>query len=418
MKTGSDVYNFLGAELQASFAACDNFDELVASSITELPDAEFELRRTRHGSIERFFRTTKRIFERCVSGGYSDDLRRLILHDSHSFVPAGLYELLPAEAWTTPLFYRTDESKSGRVFELQCPGSGWGDLPLLSALYRQLSPHKYLNTFAPEAAVASDIATVCGAENPVVLHLLDNASNPASMKYLMSRTQPPLFYCGFSREAANAKAQFVRSHSVFGLISENLFRTRLQRCARQELWFDCPPLVIFDQKMMLCLPFLEETMAEFDDSIREILVYSYPVTGAGFRDVDGHWVTIEAFLARRPSERRYFLKYAGSDTNRNWGSRGVHRLNNNKAESILKSAVADAQQGLPWLIQPEISEKETVRFYSRAIDEVASSSITAKYSTFYGPSGMVGLRTMHRNHHNVHGQRDTVIGLAVPIPPS
>lgn len=415
MARGAEVFDFLEAQLRASFAACGIFEELVARSVTELPDHEFELRRDRHSTFERYFAATKGVFQRCVSGGYSEGLRRMILRDSESFVPAGFYERLPGEAWTTPLFYRTDESKSGHVFELQCPGSGWGDLPLLSCLYRNFSPHKYLESFAPETTIASDIAAVCGVTNPFVLHLLDNASNAPSMRFLMSRTQPPLHYCGFSREAVNAKVHFVRSHSVFGLINENLFRVRLERCARGELWFDCPPLVIFDQKMMLCLPFLEETRAEFDDSIRDILVYSYPVADTGFRDIDGRWVTLEAFMARKPSERRYFLKYAGSDTNRNWGSRGVYRLNNNKAGSLLKMAVADAEIGLPWLIQPEVAEKETIEFYSRATEDITSSKLTAKYSTFYGPSGFVGLRTMHRNHHNVHGQSDTVIGLAVPV---
>lgn len=414
METSSEVYQFLERELRGSLAASDSFTELVAASLKIVPDSEFELRRRRHASFVAFFEAAKGIFRETLKGAYSEQLRRWLLRDSESFLPGDLYKRLPEEAWTIPRFFRTDESKSGLVFELQCPGSGWGDLPLLAKLYRTMGGAKQLDGFAPEVAVANDIAEACGEAVPQVLHLLDNASNPVSMRYFMSVTQPPLHYCGYSKAALNGKANFIRSHSVFGLVSENLFRARLARCARGELVFDLPPLVIFDQKMMLCLPFLVETRDLFDDAIRNILTYSYPVSAAGFRDVDGSWVTIEEFLGRTPARRRYFLKYAGSDTNRNWGSRAVRRLNRNTAAEILRAAVAEAENGYPWIIQPEISEKELVDFFDRDSNTLMRERKTAKYSAFYGPSGLVGLRTMHRLHQNVHGQEDTVVGLAVP----
>lgn len=414
MEKSAEVYQFLEAELRASFAACDNLTEIVASAPVPVQTKEIVNRQQRHRTFQRFFQQCRDIFSRCVQGGQSDALRRMLLHDSESFMPPGFYERLPKEAWTIPLFFRTDESKSGRVFEVQCPGSGWGDLPLLARLYRKTHPSSWLDTFTPEGTVADDITVICGVAGPSVLHLLDNASNPVSMKYFMSLTQPPLRYCGFEKSAANNAAQFVRSHSVFGLVSENLFRRRLEQCAQRELWFDLPPLVIFDQKMMLALPFLDETREAFDDNIRDILSHTYPVTADGFRDADGQWVTIGEFLARSHSKRRYFLKYAGADTNRNWGSRSVYRLTNNKADALLKHAIEDGTNGLPWIIQPEIAEKENITFFGRESDGIEQTRLTAKYSAFYGPSGLVGLRTMHRNHHNVHGQADTIIGLAHP----
>ena len=416
MSGSANVYELLEAELRASFACCHKFGELVAARPTNVDEVEFDKRRRRHRTFQNFFESVKSIFARCVAGRQSSELRRMVLQDSWSFVPSDLYERLPEAAWSTPLFFRTDESRNGDVFEIQCPGSGWGDLPLLRTLYRAICPSSWMDAYTPEATIAADIADAVGASAPQVLHLLDNASNPASMRSLISKTQPPLRYCGYEPDTKNGEAQFVRSHSVFGLISENLFRTRLELCARDLLKFDLPPLVIFDQKMMMCLPFLDETADEFNDTIRDALVYSHPVTERGFRDVDGAWVTIPEFLDRPNSKRRYFLKYGGSDTNRNWGSRAVYRLDSKKnATSLLSAAVDDAQRGLPWIIQPEASEKETVSYFDRKSGELVEANLTTRYSSFYGPSGLVGLRSMHRKHHKVHGQPDTVVGLAAPI---
>lgn len=51
-----------------------------------------------------------------------------------SEAPAGLdveyHKNLPACCWNAPIIYRTDQSLSGKVYEIQAPGSGWGDLYL------------------------------------------------------------------------------------------------------------------------------------------------------------------------------------------------------------------------------------------------------------------------------------------------
>jgi hypothetical protein len=178
--------------------------------------------------------------------------------------------------------------------------------------------------------------------------------------------------------------------------------------------FDLPPVLVFDQKIPLCLPFLDETRDLFSDAAREMLTYSYPIQENGFRDVDGTWTTIQEFVKRPASQRRYFLKYAGCDVAINWGSRSVYRLNDNKAIPLMNRAIQDARRDRFWLIQPEISEKERVIFLDRSSSEPAEKKMTIKYSCFYGPTTLIGVRTMHRNHYKVHGQKDTVVGLAVP----
>jgi hypothetical protein len=178
--------------------------------------------------------------------------------------------------------------------------------------------------------------------------------------------------------------------------------------------FDLPPILVFDQKAPLCLPFLDETKDRFSDAVRAAITYSYPVTEHGFRDVDGEWIEIETFLKRKPAGRRYFLKYGGCDVGINWGSRGVYRLTDSGASDRLRAAACDSRRGRFWLIQPEISEKEDVTYFDRASGTEVQERLTAKYSSFYGPTKLIGVRSMHRKHYKVHGQRDTVLGLALP----
>jgi len=414
MTSALRFYQTLDDCLAATIAGDAGFNELVRAEPALCTIDTFSGRAARLANLRAFFQTTGDIFREVVEGRASQTLSNLLLNDVPEGLGAKFHQRLPAEAWTIPLFFRTDESKNGQILEIQCPGSGWGDLELLAAAYRTVVGAAHLDNFRPAAAVADEIVTQCGKPSPCVLHLLDNSSNPASMRYLMAATQPPLRYWGYDRGVRNGKCDFIRSHSFFGLVAENLFLERLKDVAHGTVRFDLPPVLAFDQKLPLCLPFFEETRDRFSDAIRDMLAYSYPVLENGFRDTDGAWVDIEAFSARPANRRRYFLKYAGCDVSINWGSRSVFRLDDRKGVELLKSAAADAGRNRFWMIQPEVSEKETVSYFSRDSIDIVSQKLTAKYSCFYGPTSLIGIRTMHRAHYKVHGQPDTVIGLLVP----
>jgi hypothetical protein len=286
---------------------------------------------------------------------------------------------------------------------------------LLSNAYIKHCHSAALSRYQPSQIVAEEIIKLCCEAQPSVLHLLDNSSNPASMRYLMATTQPPLRYWGYEKSVRNGDCHFVRSHSFFGLVAENLFKRRVREAANGRVKFDLPPILVFDQKIPLCLPFLQETRALFTDAMRSMLAYSHPVMEDGFRDVSGEWVDVESFIRRPASQRRYFLKYAGCDVSLNWGSRGIYRLSDSK-ESLdhLRVASKDAQRGRFWLIQPEISHKELVTYFDKENGSEIKAEWNAKYSCFYGPTRLIGIRTMHRNHPKVHGQEGTVVGIAVP----
>jgi hypothetical protein len=414
MVLGNEFYRLLDDTLAASQGESPGFSELVQTAPVALPGHVFSARRSRLEEFQLFFKTASGIFSDAVDGKCSPLLSKLLLNDVPECYGAEFHRALPRDVWTIPQFYRTDESINGKVFEIQCPGSGWGDLQMLATVYSQLNPSSVVSQYKPSKAVAEEIVQVCQDASPSVLHLLDNSSNPVSMRHLIATTQPPLRYWGQSRSVRNADCQFIRSHSFFGLVAENLFKERVGMAARGQVWFDLPPVLVFDEKIALCLPFLEETQSYFSDAIRDIITYSHPVLDSGFKDTDGRWVTIQEFLQRRPSERNYFLKYAGCDVSVNWGSRSVFRLNDREAAVHIMRAAEDAKRDRYWLIQPEISEKERIDYFGKADVDVVRERLTAKYSCFYGPTQLIGIRTMHRHHYKVHGQDDTVLGLAVP----
>lgn len=365
-------------------------------------------------TIHCFLQIVLDIFLDATKGSRTPALRHLLLGDIESGCQIALHEKLPNELWHIPRFFRTDESASGKILEIQAPGSGWGDLQLLRDVYCDQSNTPVLTAFQPSQCVAQQIRAITGKDNPSVLHLLDNASNPASMRYLIATSQPPLRYWGYEPTVEIANCDFIRSHSFAGLISENLFWTRIKGAQTGAVHFDLPPLAVFDQKMPLCLPFFDATRDRFGDDVRELFPYSYPLSSNGFRDFDGKWVSIDDFCDRPPARRRYFLKYAGCDTTINWGSRGVFRLNKAGIKSQLRNAAIDAMRGKHWLIQVEESEKEDVSYCDTFTSAPASARLTSKYSCFYGPTDLIGIKLMFRQHFKVHGQPETISGIALP----
>jgi hypothetical protein len=414
MSPSLNFYRALDEALARPLVGIAGFSECAQVAPVRIPEWVFAQRRNRLKDLRLFFEVTLKIFHAVIAGQFSPMLCRFLFNNVPECFGLEFHKRLPAQAWTIPTFFRTDESKNGKIFEIQCPGSGWGDLQLLSSTYTLTNSSVALNRYCPSQAVSREIINLVKKDSPSVLHLLDNSSNPISMRFLIATTQPPLRYWGYESSVRNDECDFIRSHSFFGLVNENLFNNRLASAGEGKVIFDLPPVLVFDQKAPLCLPFLEETREFFTDTIRDVLTYSYPVQENGFRDVDGTWVGVQEFVSRPASRRKYFLKYAGCDVSTNWGSRAVFRLNDSKAGELIKRAVQDARRDRFWLIQPEISEKETVRFFERSGGDEREKKMTIKYSCFYGPTELIGLRTMHRNHYKVHGQKDTVVGVAIP----
>jgi hypothetical protein len=252
------------------------------------------------------------------------------------------------------MFYRTDEAAPGRIVEIQCPGSLWGDWQLAWNFFQQQGIRQQLPSVSVAERFVADVLSSVGTHPPYVHHLLDNASGPPGMRYFIACTRGPIKYFGLDEGVLQRDCTLIRTHSFFGLMAEDFAIPRLKQRAVGRILYDLPPVVLFDQKISLALPFLDETKGFYDDHARSVIVHNYPVSKDGFRVETGEWTSLEDFARRPRSGRNYFLKYAGCDVSINWGSRAVYNMANIGREECarrLSSAAEDYESGRVWVLQ-------------------------------------------------------------------
>jgi hypothetical protein len=380
----------------------------------------------RLSALSKFFEICLEIFRDALSGRAPPSVYRFLLNDTPATLRRSYHRKVPINQYFPPRFFRTDETPDGKIMEIQCPGSGWGDLQFLCDVYRECGGDDRLQSYSPSAIFAREVIRVVSErqknENPSILHLLDNASAPASMKYLIHSSHPPLSYWGFHNGVRYRKCDFVRSHSFFGLVAENLFQVRLADAAKGLIYFDQPPIVLFDQKAPLALPFWNQTRHLFPDEVRDCLVYTYPILPKnfpedgplGFYNEHGQWVTVDDLLKMRSLERQYFVKYSGTDVSINWGSYAVECLSARGANKCLRALPREYSKRKYWVVQPDVSSENHVEYFDRNANQIESRNWHSKLSCFYSDAALIGIKTMHRDAVTVHGQEDTVVGLIVP----
>jgi hypothetical protein len=327
------------------------------------------------------------------------------------------------DAVEPPVFFRTDQAADGTVLEVQCPGSVWGMHEIAHVYYADAGSID-AERHPPLASRFGECLTARLGAFPVVHHLLDNSSHPAGERFFIQRVRPRAAYVGFDKNVRPQDCNFVRGHDFFCLLTENFAAERLGRLAEGRRLYDLPPVAFFDQKLLLAFPFWAETREHFSDAVRGLFPYTAMLTPAGMGLPEGDWVTLEQFAARPRGGRRFFLKYAGADVARNWGSRAVFRLDTLTSDACLarlREAVARYAGGERWILQPECASDEQVSFVSRE-GEIERTTARSKHSVLYGPSGAMGLGIMFEHHFKVHMSPETIftIGLRAggdPRPP-
>lgn len=337
-----------------------------------------------------------------------------IVHILFSEAPAGLdieyHKNLPACCWNFPIMYRTDQSLSGKIYEIQAPGSGWGDLYLYATCLQRMGyeiPEMY---FDFPVLYAENLCDVTKKRIPRVFHMLDAASVPYSSRYLQYITSDSVKYWGLDGSVKMNEIDCLVSHSVISATTSNYFKTYLQMASEGKFVFSTPPNLIYDEKAIYALPFYRKTKSFFTDEIRSIFPYTTIIEDDGFYDENDEFVLLEEFAKRKPRDRKYYLKYGGPDTDRNWGSKTVFRLNGNDCEKKLAYANALAKKGEIWLIQEDVS-KNVSDYYSQDIEEILKEKFYIKISGYYGCNKLFGAKIMARHHFKVHGQEDTLVGL-------
>jgi hypothetical protein len=410
-------YVALGNQIRQVIGDAPRFDALVAAAPVQLGSEHLSRLHEQYAVIKRFQAIcVDLLFEALATPCHW--LSDLVLRD----VPQGLgldfHLALHEPLRHTPRFFRTDQPNALKVAEVQCPGSGWGECALISQFFREQG------LIAPTSASLEARFNNCLAalipDGPVIHHLTDNASSLASNLYFINATRradAAPKYLGFDKGVSPQACNFVRTHLFEALVAENFGRVRLNRASEGELSYDYPPLCIFEQKLLMALPFLPETRERFDDEIRGIFPWTTILFPDGCTLWDGVRITCDGLANLPRRDRRFFVKYAGSDPSRNWGSRAVYYAGDYTARRLraLLTTITDEFRagGGCWIIQEAVSERSNVSYYE--IDgECASRDGYQKLSAFYGPAGLLGIATMQRPSKKVHGQSNTVMSV-VPI---
>lgn len=406
-------YEWADGKLNSSPGYDVGFTQLLAVAPYKLPHSEYQVYSRRLIHIREFQQAALKLFQAALA----DQTDRRILHWMLNETPESLgiayHRSLHSEHFTQPVFYRTDEVRPGRIAEIQCPGSLWGEVQLLYDLEYTVNRSNNLGQ-APADLFCTNLESYLSGQ-PVVHHLLDNASVPAGMRYFIQRTRPRVQYYSIDHDVRPSDCNFVRSHSFFGLAAENYFKERMRRVGRG-VHYDLPPHVLFDQKATVALPFWSLTRDHFSDCIRNMFLFTTPLTPEGIELPDRNRATIEEFSGMTRSQRSFYLKYAGSDVAINWGSKGVYRLSNmssNACLSLLKKCLRHFRNGHIWVLQKEEKHDDEIEFLTRELEHRRETR-RAKFSGFYGPNGCIGVMVMHGRRYKVHGQTDTVISLVLP----
>lgn len=368
-----------------------------APVIVRGPEASRALDRPR--LIQSFYQCALAVYKAVCDEDLPPVVGQLLFSGSPPGYGQEFHRSIGTTAFDIPQTFRTDEDADGKILEIQAPGSFWGESLLLSDYF-----DRTMNTSASSLqSFCQGIRAYTGNPDPVVLHLTDAASSQAGVRYFINRTRlEGLRYYGWDPEVKVGSVDHVRAHSFQSLTNENLFAQRLaERREGKRGLFDLPVNIIFDTKVLLPLPFWRHTREFFDAEHRDALAFTAFLEPDGVVELlNGELVQRSELAALPPRERGYFLKYAGGDLSRNWGSRAVFRLRTRGQDwrRRLDDAWSAASAGEAWVIQTE----------SRAASKgLTENEEHEKHSWFCAYQRLVGGVLMTRPHFKVHGGPET-----------
>lgn len=412
------LYEFIDREVDAAAGGSTGFSVLLASQPFRPGVDALAGYAARHAPIRRLQERALGLFAASLRGDADPELAAMVLGDAPPHLGLAYHRGLAPAHMKPPLFFRTDEPATGRIAEIQCPGSAWSSHDQLRALYAahgsrlggaEIGGASVAERFAQDAAQAAGAA-------PVVHYLIDNASVPAGARYFIQKTRAAgVRYFGWDRGIHWRDCNLVRSHDWTSLANDNFHRERLAACAEGRLRYDLSPCALFDSKLVLALPFEPRWRESFDDEIRAILPYAQIVRPDGMVWRDGSALSIERICAERALRTEMYAKYAGTDQAFNWGSRAVFYLGSMRTKAcgkLFERIQADTARGRHWILQEQRREACNMSFYTRD-GELQEKSGYRKTSAFYGPSGLYGVLAYALRFPKVHGTPETVASIAI-----
>jgi hypothetical protein len=413
-----DPYQFVNTQFRSTTGSDAGFEALLAVKPYVVDDVTWGGFFSRFPVIRQFQQITLNLFLASLRGEVNPELSDRFLRDLPSSFGRSFHERLHQAVLTLPLFFRTDEGIPGKITEIQCPGSGWGEYVLLLDQLKESGNSGVSFERIPDLALGfNDQASRVVGGQAIIQHMTDNASCPQSNAYFINRSRyspnPPLYW-SFDKGVRPLECNMIRTHLFLELITENFFSLRLPMAIEKRLWFDYPPNTIFEQKLGLALPFLPETRQYYSEEIRSLFPHTTLIRREGIQLEDGSALTIQRFCSLPRRERPYFIKYAGCDPSRNWGSRAVYYagdFTSNRLSNLIDSILSDYEHGGGcWILQRAASmETNWEIFGGSGLVELMKGYF--KISGFYGPYSFLGASAMLRGMRKVHGQPDTSFAL-------
>lgn len=414
-------FDFLNSQINDLLQVDIGFNSRPGAAIYPMDPETMAGFRARYDRIKQFQAITASLFSASLKGEADPEIARLIVNelpDAHGFSHhAALHRHADQmQKDLAPVFFRTDETVPGRISEIQPPGSLWCTFEQLYLFYK-----RFANVFHSCSVFDTSLSRQFVERlnrflpfEPVVHHLLDNASVPSGMRFFLQRTRKHgLKYYGYDRNITAYDCNFFRAHAFQGLMSDNYFSGRMDAWKKGTARYDLPPSIVFDEKLPMIFPFLEKTRSWYPEEIRTLFPYTALVTPDGFTLEDGHHISLEAFSRLPRSKRPYYFKYAGSNLALNWGSKGIYyagMLSRSAMDALKVQMQKDFGRKKYWILQKKHAMKENIAWLNKD-DSPKEGPATAKFSGFYGPGGLMAVLVMHRPFHKVHGTDETIVSI-------
>jgi hypothetical protein len=366
----------------------------------------------RHRCIRTWQRTSLDLLEASMRGEVPREIAASLLDDLPVSAGWGHHSRFRLSAIGCPQFFRTDEAMGGTVLEVQTPGSLWGVHEILHEFYSESGFSDAASAIPLSASFAKSLGKV--QPNPIVHHLLDNSSHPAGERFFIHRACRHVPYFGYDPDVRPQHCNFVRAHDFLSLLTENFAAERIPRLLAGEPIYDLPPVGLFDQKALLAFPFWSHTRGFYPDAVRQIFPYTTLLSPEGVL-LEEDLLSIEKFCKLPRRQRNFFLKYAGADVSRNWGSRAVYhlgKLSRANCETRLKTCLLRYALGERWILQREEPGEESVETVTRE-GELVTRSGHSKHSVFHGPSGPMAVLVMLEDFYKVHGSSETITTVGI-----
>ena len=234
-----------------------------------MDDATLDGYRSRYTTIEKFQEITRDIFMASLRGEADPAIADTVLAGQPPCRGKEYHLKLTEKQLQLPVFFRTDEAAPGAIVEIQCPGSAWEIADQLRDIYLA-NPSDFGTPTRFDRSLASSVAQSLRGylgDEPIIHHLLNNASRPHGGRYFIQRCRDEGLRF-FSWDDVQWKdGNFVRAHEFYDLRYNGFFDQWMEACEEGGLLFDHPPTPLYDAKVIMAWPFWSKSREYYSDDI-------------------------------------------------------------------------------------------------------------------------------------------------------